>query len=161
MIHRSAALSRFIGALLLICTSRCEAHCQGLCVIGAKTDGRFYTAESTLEEPGGWVVCFNGGGATATLAVVELSWWMCAEALLLLICAHLQVGVNGSHEAEPEVRLLAVAECASPTFCRVVGRFPPRVVEECAQSTEMIHVEMLLLRRSGVSFAASASVRQI
>jgi len=43
------------------------------------------------------------------------------------------------------MRVLAVAKGASPAFCGVAGRFPPRVMEECTQSTEVIHVQMLPL----------------
>ena len=82
---------------------------------------------------------------SATLAIVESSWWGLAESLLLEEGAHLQVGLDGLDQAESEVWVLAVAERASTTFRGIVGGFPGRVLQVCTQADEMVVIQVLLL----------------
>ena len=78
--------------------------------------------------------------------------------LSLKVCANLQIGINRRHRAKPEVWVLAVAERASATFCCVVGRLPRWFAQECAQSREVVRIEVLQLpaqRRQFGRFAVS------
>jgi hypothetical protein len=82
---------------------------------------------------------------STALAVVESCWWWRAEPLLLQIGTDLQIGLDGADQTKPKVRVLAMTEDSPSPFCRIVGWFPRRIVQECAQPTEMVCVEMLLL----------------
>jgi len=77
--------------------------------------------------------------------MMESGWRPRAEPVLLEEGTHLQIGLDGLDQPEPKVWVLAVPEQAPAAFGGVVGGFPRWVVQECAQSTEMIDAEMLLL----------------
>ena len=69
----------------------------------------------------------------------------CAETLSLQVRADLEIGVDCLRRANPKVRTLTVAECPSATFRGVVGRLLRRIAQECAQTGEVIGIQMLLL----------------
>ena len=99
---------------------------------------------------------------TTTLTMVESRRWRGAEACLLQIGAHLQIGLDGRHQTQPKMRVLAVAEGAPTAFRGIVGGFPRRVRAgtRSADGSDR-RSRCCCCLRSGASCAASASVCQI
>ena len=59
------------------------------------------------------------------------------------------------------MRVLAMAECASATLGRIVGRLPRWISKESAPSRKVVGIHVLLLDANGANFADAASVCQI
>src|SRR5579859_2646274 len=76
---------------------------------------------------------------------MEAPRWRGAEALSLKVGSDLQIGIDCRRRAKPEVWVLTVAECAATTFSCVVGRLPRRITQECAQSREVVGIQVLQL----------------
>jgi hypothetical protein len=83
--------------------------------------------------------------AAASVAVVKSGWRRRAEPLLLEKGTHFQISLDGRDQAQPRVRVLAVAKGTSAALSSIVGGLPRWVVQERTQPAKMIHVQMLLL----------------
>src|SRR5579859_2058091 len=99
---------------------------------------------------------------------MEAPRWRGAEALSLKVGSDLQIGIDCRRRAKPEVWVLTVAECAATTFSCIVGRLPRRITQECAQSRELVGIQVLQLPaqrrqcgRFGVSLPALVALLSV
>jgi hypothetical protein len=118
------------------------------------------TAELALEDSAGRVIGLGASCTATTLAIVKPGWRRRAEALLFQIGPHLQIGVDRSHEAEPKVRVLAVAEARPPCSAALLVDSHNGSWRNALSRTKWSLSRCCCCLRSGASMLASASACQ-